>query len=138
MAMFKLTMGLRKEWLAEVPGMPQLMALQYFYRVPDDREVLHQGLRDYLRLDAGTTVACADDATDPSIPLAGARLQVPTLLVACKQDRVMPTQNVDYTAETIPDCRVQWLDRCGHLPMVEKPDDYNAILRDFLSVGRTS
>ncbi|MGF1507647.1 MAG: putative photosynthetic complex assembly protein PuhE [Anaerolineae bacterium] len=132
MAVFKVTMGLRRPWMAEIPGMPQLMALQYFYRVPDDHEVLHRGLLDYLQLDSGTAVACATNATDDSIPRAAASTTAPTLLIACRQDRVMPTQNVEFTADVIPNCAVRWIDRCGHLPMVEKPEEYHAILHEFL------
>jgi pimeloyl-ACP methyl ester carboxylesterase len=46
----------------------------------------------------------------------------------------MPPQNVDYTVQHIPGSRVIWIDDCGHMPMLEKPDEYHAILRDFLTV----
>lgn len=125
-------MQFRPGVLADIPGMPWLMATRYFYRVPSDRDVLRQGLADYLELDYATAVACSKDATDPTITEAGANLKMPTLLVACRQDQVMPVSNVDYTASVIPDCNVAWINRCGHLPMVEKPAEYLAILQDFL------
>ncbi len=46
----------------------------------------------------------------------------------------MPLENVDYTAKRIPNCRVRWIDKCGHLPMVEKPAQYMAILNNFLEL----
>ena len=128
-------MHFRPGWLADVPGLPQLMATRYFYRVPTDRQLLRDGLLDYLQLDLATAIACATNASDVAIPAAGARLQMPTLLVACRQDKVMPVENVDYTAEVIPDCTVRWIDQCGHLPMVEKPEEYLAILHDFLRLS---
>ncbi|NDJ84925.1 MAG: alpha/beta hydrolase [Chloroflexi bacterium] len=134
MRVFRFSMAFRPQWLASVPGMAQLMAHRYFYRVPDDPALLKQGLVDYLQLDAGTAAACADDAPAKAIPEAGSRLQIPTLLVACRQDRVMPPHNVDYTANIIPDCEVVWIDECGHMPMLEKPHAYLAILRDFLQL----
>ena len=59
-------------------------------------------------------------------------MQVPSLLVACRQDQVMPVENVDYSVSVIPDCQLHWIEECGHLPMVEKADEYMAILHDFL------
>lgn len=134
MATFKATFNLRNPFLASLPGVPQMMATRYFYRIPKDDQLLRRGLLDYIKLDAGTASACADDAPDPAIPAAGARLSMPVLLIACRQDQVMPIENVSYTASIIPDCRVEWIEECGHLPMVEKPDEYLALLRAFLQV----
>ncbi len=135
MRAFKVSMYLRAEWMAAVPGMEKLMARHYFHRIPNDKPLLKQGLMDFLQLHNGTATACADDATDPAIPEAGANIHVPTLLVACRQDNMMPMENVDHTANIIPNCQVQWMEECGHLPMVEKPDEYLSILKNFLRLG---
>ncbi|MCA9973069.1 MAG: alpha/beta hydrolase [Anaerolineales bacterium] len=134
MGMFKVSLNFRPSWLASLPLVPQLVATRYFHRVPDDAELLRQGLLDYLELDTGTAVACANDAPNPVITAAGSRLRQPTLLVACRQDRVMPIDNVAFTVRTIPNAYVRWIDQCGHLPMVEKPAEYWAILHDFLQL----
>lgn len=132
MTFTQLFMNFRPKILAEIPGMSWLMATRYFYRVPKDKALLRDGLMDYLTLDYGTAVACSTDAVSPAIPEAGARLTVPTLLIACRQDQVMPVENVEYTAEIIPNCDIRWINRCGHLPMVEKPDEYLSLLHEFL------
>lgn len=129
-----MVMRFRPTWLAALPVLPQLMATRYFYRVPNDAQLLRDGLLDYLQLDLATAIACANNATDPTIPAAGERLQVPVLLVACREDHVMPVENVDFTAEMIPNCTVRWIDECGHLPMVEKPVEYLEILHSFLAL----
>lgn len=129
-----LGMLFRPPWLGSLPGMAQMMGARYFHRLPNET-ILQQGLRDYLALHGGTAAACAANAADPTIPQAGARVRVPTLLIACRQDQVMPPQNVDHTARTIPGCQVRWIDECGHLPMVEQPDVYLAMLREFLRLG---
>lgn len=134
MNFFQLAMRFRSDWMVNLPGLPQMMALRYFYHLPSNDTLLRQGLLDYLQLDFDTAVACANNATDLRIEAAGARVNVPTILVACRQDQVMPLENVEYTAKRIPDCRVRWIDKCGHLPMVEKPAQYMAILNNFLEL----
>lgn len=135
MRAFKVTMKFKRRWLASVPGMEAMMAKNYFYRVPKGEPMLRQGLLDFLELDGDTAIACADDATDPAIPQAGARVNVPVLLVACRNDNMMPMENVDHTVGIIPDCRVHWMEECGHLPMVEKADEYLSIIHEFLVLG---
>ncbi len=134
MKFIQLSMRFRPEWMGYLPGLPQMMATRYFYRIPNDPMALRQGLFDYLQLDFDTAVACANDATNPEIKEAGLRVQAPTLIIACRQDQVMPLENVAYTVERIPNCEVHWMEECGHLPMVEKPGEYMAILRDFLEL----
>ncbi|NDJ63276.1 MAG: alpha/beta hydrolase [Chloroflexi bacterium] len=132
MGFFKVMMLLRHRSFVHVPGLSQMMAQQYFHRLPDDPAVLREGLMEYLRLDRETALACAGNATDAAIREAGAQVTAPTLLIASRQDQMMPMENVDFTLDIIPDSRVRWIEACGHLPMVEKPDAYLALLRDFL------
>jgi pimeloyl-ACP methyl ester carboxylesterase len=127
-------MRFRPGWLADMPGFARIAAQRYFYRMPDDPALLRQGLMEYLHLDYDTAVACANNASDSAIPAAGAQVRVPTLLIACRQDEVMPVENVDYTSRVIPRCQVRWIEECGHLPMVEKTDEYLAILQEFLDI----
>jgi pimeloyl-ACP methyl ester carboxylesterase len=44
----------------------------------------------------------------------------------------MPVANIPFTVEAIPGSRLRWIDRCGHMPMVEQPDEFAAILGEFL------
>lgn len=134
MKFVRLMMRVRFKQMADIPGLSYMMALRYFYKVPEDQELLRRGFLDYLTLDFATAAACAKNATDPSIEAAGAAVQVPTLLIACRQDQVMPVENVNYTVNVIPNCELRWMEQCGHLPMVEKADEYMEILNDFLQV----
>ena len=134
MKFVRLMMRVRFRQMADIPGLSYMMAVRYFYKVPDDQELLRQGFMDYLTLDFETAAACAENATDPAIEAAGAAVQVPTLLIACRQDQVMPVENVNYTVSVIPNCELRWMEQCGHLPMVEKADEYMGILNSFLQV----
>ena len=56
----------------------------------------------------------------------------PVLVIWGRQDRVIPAAHADVAAKGLPNVRVQLFDNCGHLPMLEHPDAFNALLLDFL------
>ncbi|GAB4203912.1 MAG: alpha/beta hydrolase [Roseiflexaceae bacterium] len=127
-----LVMAMRAPWMADVPLLTRQSASRYFYQVPDDPELLRAAFLDYLTMDQATAVASARSASSPEIAAAAARIQAPTLLVVTREDRLMPAANVAATAATIPDCRVRWFERCGHMPMIECADEYATLVEEFL------
>lgn len=134
MTVLRGAMLFRPMWLSGVPGMPQMMGMRYFHHMPKDDTALKQGLIDYLQLDYATATACADDAPSDAIPSAGARVRVPVLIIFGRHDQVMPPQNVDETNRIVPGSKVVWFEDCGHMPMIEKHDEYMSTLCDFLQL----
>jgi pimeloyl-ACP methyl ester carboxylesterase len=124
-------MRLRGAWMAEIPFLVQQTARRYFFEIPDDPELLRAGLRDYLMMDYATALKSARSAVSDAIPTAARQIQAPTLLIAAREDQSMPPANVEYTATVIPHAQTRWIERCGHLPMVERADEFAAVLGEF-------
>jgi pimeloyl-ACP methyl ester carboxylesterase len=55
-----------------------------------------------------------------------------TLIVWGRQDRVVPPRDGLEFERLIPNSRLVVFDRCGHVPQMEKPARFNALLEDFL------
>ncbi len=125
-------MHLRAPWMADLEMLRRQFAGRFFFRVPDDAELLRTGFLDYLQMERDTAVASARSAADPAINAAARQVRAPTLLIAARQDQIMPPANVPFTQASIPGCQVRWFEECGHFPMVEKPHEYATIVRDFL------
>lgn len=62
-------------------------------------------------------------------------IDVPTLLTAGAQDKLREPGYADAIGERIPDCRVTVYDPCGHCPNVERADEWNELVVDFLGDG---
>jgi 2-hydroxymuconate-semialdehyde hydrolase len=76
----------------------------------------------------------ADDLTLSVQMLAGVR--APVLLVHGAQDRVTPLRTAALPLlEHLADVRLHVLGRCGHVPAVEHPHDFQRLLSDFLRPG---
>ena len=60
------------------------------------------------------------------------RVNQPTLLVWGREDRLVALAQSKRLARAMPHARLAVLDRCGHLPQVERPVEFNRILADFL------
>lgn len=73
----------------------------------------------------------AISGTDFYTPTSGLRL--PTLGIAGSEDGSTPPDLVRETIDLIPGSRFELIRRAGHLPCVEKPAEYAALLQRFLS-----
>ncbi|MBK8193212.1 MAG: alpha/beta fold hydrolase [Lewinellaceae bacterium] len=61
------------------------------------------------------------------------KIKTPTLLIWGKQDAVTPPFVGEKFNELIEHSRLHFLDQCGHAPMMEKPEEFNTILENFLN-----
>jgi 2-hydroxy-6-oxonona-2,4-dienedioate hydrolase len=59
-------------------------------------------------------------------------IKVPTLLVWGIQDAVTPLWVGEKFKELIPNSELVKIDKCGHAPMMERPDLFNIALEDFI------
>ena len=56
-----------------------------------------------------------------------------TLIVWGRQDRVVPPVDGEEFERLIPNSRRVVFDRCGHVPQIEKPARFNALLEEFMA-----
>lgn len=73
----------------------------------------------------------AISGTDFYTPTSGLRL--PTMGIAGSEDGSTPPDLVRETIDLIPGARFELMRRAGHLPCVEQPSEYAALLQSFLS-----
>ncbi len=74
--------------------------------------------------------SAAIQGTDFYTPTSGLRL--PTLAIAGSEDSATPPDLLRETAELIPGSRFELIRRAGHLPCVEKPQEYADLLTGFM------
>ncbi len=126
-----LWMALRRPWMGDHRLFVRAVSTRLFYHLPDD-QLLREGFADFLKMDKRSSLANASSVGDREINLALRQIRSPTLLIGSRQDTIMPPGGTSVAAKFIPNSRLVWIDHCGHLPMLERPDVYNRILADFL------
>ncbi|MGI9048534.1 MAG: alpha/beta fold hydrolase [Rubrobacteraceae bacterium] len=57
---------------------------------------------------------------------------VPVLLVAGEEDQIVDPASVETWAAVFARAETSLIRRCGHLPMIERPDDLSSLILDFL------
>lgn len=127
-----LWLWLRRPWMARTPQVYRTVGRRFFYRPPADDAVLQESFSDFLRMDGATARAHAEDVVQVDYHATLRRIAVPTLVIGARQDNIMPPAGTPYLARLIPDSRLEWIDECGHLPMLERPEVYHRLLAEFL------
>ena len=61
------------------------------------------------------------------------QIQQPTLLIWGKNDIVTPPFVAEEFHKLIPQSELHFIDKCGHAPMMEVPNEFNNILSTFLT-----
>ena len=89
-----------------------------------------------LATDPQGWIGCAAAIAGTDFYTTTAALRLPTLVIAGTRDGTTPPDLVRETAELIPGHRFHLMRAAGHLPMLEHPAAYAAVLDDFLtSIG---
>jgi len=58
----------------------------------------------------------------------------PTLVVAGREDAIMPVELLEEIAQRIPDSRLAIIERCGHTPSLERPEELTDLLVSWLDM----
>lgn len=60
------------------------------------------------------------------------KIAVPTCIIWGKQDNVTPPEVAIEMDRLIPNSELHWIDECGHAAMMEKPQEFNELLFQFV------
>ncbi|MGH9761068.1 MAG: alpha/beta fold hydrolase, partial [Blastocatellia bacterium] len=60
-------------------------------------------------------------------------IKQPTLVVWGRQDMLVPLATGERYRKSIAGSELLVLDKCGHVPMLEKPQEFNSALMKFLA-----
>jgi 3-oxoadipate enol-lactonase len=104
---------LGRDWQAH-PAMPRL------------REML-------LATDPQGWIGCASAISGSDFYTPTAALTLPTLVIAGANDGTTPPDLGRETADLIRGSRFELMRGLGHLPMLEAPEAFNAVVKDFLT-----
>ncbi len=63
-------------------------------------------------------------------------IQAPTLLVWGREDRITPPDVGERFRELIPDAQLYYLSRCGHSPMLERPEGFTEVVAKWLQASQ--
>ena len=59
-------------------------------------------------------------------------IKIPVCLIWGKDDIVTPPEVAEEFHELFPNSELHWIDKCGHAPMMEHPEEFNRILSPWL------
>jgi pimeloyl-ACP methyl ester carboxylesterase len=74
----------------------------------------------------------ARDARRDNLEERLGEIRVPTLLIWGLEDRITPPAVAERFRALIPDAHLWHLSRCGHTPMLERPEPFAEVLADWL------
>ena len=61
------------------------------------------------------------------------RIDIPTLILWGGQDKIFPAEYATAFKELIPHAQMEILNQCGHVPHMDRPDEFYPRLKSFLS-----
>ncbi len=73
---------------------------------------------------------------DPNLHKWLHRIDVPTLLIWGDTDRMFPLEHAKAFQKAIPGAKLVVIPKCGHVPQIEKPDEFVAALEDFFAARK--
>ena len=90
-------------------------------------------VRDALYAGPLTLLRTARDLLAEDVREDLRRVEIPTLLIWGRRDPLIPPSIGDLMRAEIPDSRLLVIERAGHNPMFDRPEDFNGALLAFLA-----
>lgn len=84
------------------------------------------------RLKAIKIIALAKSAIRNNLSEELRDIKVPTCLIWGKNDTITPPMVAEEFKQLLPNSELYWIDKCGHAPMMEVPQEFNELLSAFL------
>jgi len=91
---------------------------------------IQQILRNRLKL--MKLLKIARSAHDYNMEAFLGDIRQPCLLVWGRNDVITPPEVARSFFRSLPNSKLVWIDKCGHAPMMEKPNEFAVCLSDFL------
>ncbi len=101
-------------------------------RITDDA-VTHRNRMMRVRGQHDALISMSKSKRDANVPQELHTVQMPTLIVWGKKDRVVPASHAHKHFRDMPNARLEWIDDAGHLPHEENPEQVNELVLKFLS-----
>jgi 4,5:9,10-diseco-3-hydroxy-5,9,17-trioxoandrosta-1(10),2-diene-4-oate hydrolase len=60
------------------------------------------------------------------------KIKAPILMIWGRQDQILPLADGEAAVQNMANGRLHVMDRAGHLPQIDKPEEFNATVLDFL------
>jgi len=79
-----------------------------------------------------STIYMARSAMRDNLKEQVPNIKIPSLLIWGRQDTITPPFVAEEFEKLLPNTQLEWLDKCGHAPMMEHPQSFNSILQQFI------
>jgi len=80
------------------------------------------------------TLALAKSAIRQNMSKELPKMNTPTAIIWGAEDRVTPPNVAEEFNQLLPDSNLYWIKKCGHAPMMEHPDQFNQILKNWFDL----
>src|SRR6201994_3885734 len=87
-----------------------------------------------VRIKAVKIIALAKSAIRNNLGDEVSQIKQPTLLIWGNNDTITPPFVGQEFHKLIPNSELHYIDKCGHAPMMERPEEFNTILLKFLRI----
>jgi pimeloyl-ACP methyl ester carboxylesterase len=126
----------REQWIeiARAEGGEGLWqaAARNFFAAGTDAEVVERAHAIAREQEPAALVRAIEAIRDRPDSTEAVTSGIPLLVVAGEDDPLIPPEVARSLAAASPNGRVEVLEGCGHLPSLERPDEFNRILTAFL------
>jgi len=115
---------------------PMVDAVMERWFTPDfrqDENSVYQGCRTmFERQDLAGYIGTCAAIRDADLTAQAKNIKVPTLCLVGDQDAATPPALVQELADLIPNAHYQVIENAGHIPCVEQPKIFTAMIKEFI------